>query len=447
MINKKILAVAVATAFSTNALATVALTASNQDIKFASEVIVPADLNGDGLLETIDTNTAGALDVTSIVGFTIGAGTSKYIRIDLTDAEFGDTLIAADLTVTSASTTTESLSQGGSDGDDFAIFEVAAATLDVSSADAISFDISDLDISVDEASTVTVTTYETAADAVNQTNPLFTDSSAYTSVVEVANGDITVPNDLIATVGSQFTTFDEDDAVGTPDVTEASVGEIDIDLLLAAGTFYHPETAVVVIADVVATTQDVTVTGDFSFGAWEFNTLADCSGAATALTIAADELSASRTAAVLTLDTFLCVDNAAADTVLKSAYSAELVDDELTGDMGSIVYNTTSIEVPYLTTFTDYKQRLYIVNNSGSAALYSTTFTAEDGVVVTPGAAATGTVPANEMLMILATDMVSLVGKTRVSAVIEIEATDADVMATTQTVNISDKSTDTVVLN
>jgi hypothetical protein len=74
-------------------------------------------------------------------------------------------------------------------------------------------------------------------------------------------------------------------------------------------------------------------------------------------------------------------------------------------------------------------------------------FVSEAGVTETAGTAASGTVPANSLMTVKASDMVTLTGKTRTTATIEVETADANISATTQIVNLSDGSTDTLVLN
>ena len=83
MLNKKIVAAAVAAAFTQGAVAAVDIDGTGtQKITYASELVTA----GSDTLTV--TNLAGLLDVTAEVGFTIGDGTSKYVRIDFSDATF-----------------------------------------------------------------------------------------------------------------------------------------------------------------------------------------------------------------------------------------------------------------------------------------------------------------------------------------------------------------------
>ena len=72
--------------------------------------------------------------------------------------------------------------------------------------------------------------------------------------------------------------------------------------------------------------------------------------------------------------------------------------------IGSITYDTTTVEAPYITTYEGYNQRIFIDNRGGVAAYYSTTFTTEDGVTATAGTAATGTFPANTISVVKVSD-------------------------------------------
>ena len=114
--------------------------------------------------------------------------------------------------------------------------------------------------------------------------------------------------------------------------------------------------------------------------------------------------------------------------------------------LGTIAYDTTSITLPYISTFADYNQRIYINNKGATAAYYSTTFDTESGTTAAAGASGTGTIAAGEIAMIKVSDLVTLTGGTRAAAVIEIEAAAADIEATTQIINLSDGGTDTLTL-
>jgi hypothetical protein len=127
-----------------------------------------------------------------------------------------------------------------------------------------------------------------------------------------------------------------------------------------------------------------------------------------------------------------------------SAYTFTLVDDALTGTLGTIGYDTTSINIDYVTINPAYAQKIFLVNTGTGAASYTTSFTLEAG---STAAAGSGSVPAGSMVTIKASDFMTVTGTAlRGSAVIEIEATTANVQATTQIINLDTKDTDTITL-
>jgi hypothetical protein len=127
-----------------------------------------------------------------------------------------------------------------------------------------------------------------------------------------------------------------------------------------------------------------------------------------------------------------------------SAYTFKLVDDALTGTLGTIGYDTTSINIDYVTINPAYAQKIFLVNTGTGAASYTTSFTLEAG---STAAAGSGSVPAGSMVTIKASDFMTVTGTAlRGSAVIEIEATTANVQATTQIINLDTKDTDTITL-
>jgi hypothetical protein len=443
MLNKKILAASIAVAFSSTAFATVDIEADTGAAVFASELIAPANLNGDGQLEA--SNTGNILDIDFEAGFTVAQGTSKYVRVTLTNSAFG---AVPDITAVSG-TFSATLSQGGAVGDTSAIFEITDSGADIASGDVLTLVATQYDISTSAASTVAVALYETAADAVNQVNALSTESGTYASVASGSTGVFTVAGTNTATVASDFLNFDGDSISGVL----AAVGQVDISEILD-GTTYTPGGVAVVATDLVTDAQDVTFMGNFSYGTWTLedeSTCVDAGGVASIdvnAGINADEDAATVTVASLDAGPYyLCLEvDGTTETILKDTYSAMLDTDELTNDIGTIKYDTTSIEVPYLTTFSGLNQRFYMVNYSNSSVAYTFSFVSEDGVTVTEKAVS-GTIPGGEMIAVKSTDIVELAGKTRTSAIIEVEAVDADVAVSTQTVNLATGTTDTVVLN
>jgi hypothetical protein len=99
-----------------------------------------------------------------------------------------------------------------------------------------------------------------------------------------------------------------------------------------------------------------------------------------------------------------------------------------------------------MTTFADYNQRLVLVNRGSADVTYAVTFTPETGVTATAGSAATGTLKANSTTIVKATDLVTITGSSRTAATVAIVSAAANIDAATTSVNLSDKSTDTVKL-
>jgi len=440
MLNKKILAASIAVAFSSSAFAVVDIEADTGTPTFATESYTATDLNADGDLPV--TNLGTILDVTFETGFTIGNGTSKYVVVSLENASFG---AAPTLTVAGG---TAAIAQGGTAGDTTVIFEVAA-TADIASATVMTLAAASYAIDTSSAATVSTALYETASNATSATSPLYSESGTLAQTGSGSTGDFAVENTTVATVASDFKAFaTTGDDVGLS-ATLTDVGSIDVTKILAAAT-YKPDGNALVAGDLITDAQDVTFTGDFSFGTWSFEDDAACAGGGavtTAPTINTAENEATVTVASLAAGPyFLCVTlNGTTDVVSKGSYSAELDSDDLTDTVGTLKYDTTSIEVPYITTYSDYNQRIYLVNYSSTDVAYSISFVSEGDVTATAGTV-TGDIPANEMLMLKATDIVTLTGKTRTSAIIEVEAQDADIAASMQTISAAG-STDTVILN
>jgi hypothetical protein len=190
--NKKILATAVSVALfaAAGSAQAVDLVADTGTATFATE----NDTSG-GL--TID-NTGGSLNISSAFGFSIGTGTSKYIRLEISGAgatfngAFVDSVASGDSVTaagefdddTGAANNAYTISQDGQAGDSVVIVEVTAAA-DIAQDDVWTANMADMDITGEGTVTATYTLHETAVDAVNDTNALETQTG---SVLDFADG-------------------------------------------------------------------------------------------------------------------------------------------------------------------------------------------------------------------------------------------------------------------
>ena len=124
--------------------------------------------------------------------------------------------------------------------------------------------------------------------------------------------------------------------------------------------------------------------------------------------------------------------------------SGNLPEDTDAMPVGSIRQNGSTFQLPMVTTFEGYNNRIFIVNRSKRDASYSMEFTTEDGVTATAGSAATGTVEAGTTAVIRAMDAVSLEGGMRTAATLFVVGAPGNTDVVTQIVNKSDGSTDTL---
>lgn len=454
MLNKKIIAASIAAVFAQSALAAVDLDDQTGPVTYAND-IVGFTLNQAGNLEVTNTM-AGLLDVEVELGFTIGAGTSKYVLIQLDGASFD---AVPTLTVgTGAPQVMGTISQGGSIGSSFVLFEVAAQSglgNDLPQTAPVVLDGAAFEIDPDVVSTVTYRLFETAQQAVSalagdDVTPLHARSGDFTETGSGSSGQISNGFTNTATVQSNFTNFNG----ASLSATTALIGEIDTDLVVSDPT-YTAAGALTVATDFLADTQDILFSGNMSFGTWTLQESALCDGAGSSIPVTNTTATGGEVLNVAdtTLDAnvwSLCVTVDGSEKIEKGPYNVELEEDGYEDYIGQIVYDTTTIEVPYITTF--YQQRLILVNTSAEEAAYSISFLSEPGTVAegVPGVA-DGTIPANGMV-VLATQgnnpFLTITGtRTRTSATIEVESVDGNIQAATQTVSSDGTATDTVVLN
>ena len=176
--------------------------------------------------------------------------------------------------------------------------------------------------------------------------------------------------------------------------------------------------AIVEFEDVLGTTAPVVVTfkGDFSVGTYTLNTNMNCAADNDPTTVVAstvaddgDMMKAKLTpdtqpaAAGTGVDWYLCLmvaeDN---DMPLpEGAFTAALEygavanamgggREDQTVAVGSIARNGTTVQIPYLTTYMGYNQRIVLSNRSSAEAKYMIEFRPEMGVMPTAGDMAEG---------------------------------------------------------
>ncbi len=441
MVSKKLLGVAIAAAFSSQAFALVDLDAANPTKPvIAKQTFQTGDKSTvSGVDYYTVVNAANLLDIQSKIGVGMNNAQKLFIRVDLTNALFG----AAPALTTATATST--IAQGGVDSS-YVIFEVTASAskpqADTATVAAASYKLN----SNFAGSAVTFTVYETLTAAVNNGTSLYAKSLA--NVVTVGSGlkQAFTAGSAVADVESGFKKF-----VGN--ALTAAAGQISSTV---DGATYSQAGTATVAADIYSA-GDVKITGDFGLtgATYALRQNSDCTGGTTALTIATDKKSAT-TGAAAGANEYLCVTVDGNNVIPETTFNGEVTYTAITtpafapaafsGKVGEIVRNGTSIHIPYLTTFSDYAQRLVLVNRGSSDVAYSVSFTPETGVTAALGTAATGTLKAKSTTIIPVTNLVTLTGATRTAATVAIVSASANIDAATTQVNLADKATDTVKL-
>jgi hypothetical protein len=412
----------------------------------APDSVVAADATTEDVGYVVDID---VMNTTSI-GVGVATGNQIFMRFDLTNAVFDGAVTAGDLTPTGSGT--PAVTQGGADEGSFVIFDISTAGA-ITQADDWDF-TPGVAMTFDGAASVTMTVYETLTQAVNQADSLYSISGVFATTTAGVATD-TNADSATAEVSTNFTQF-------AGEVLTASIGDSTFDTTNGTAGTLTPADAAHTVADSLAVaTSTVTLSGDVSFGDWYLHSAADCtSGADLDLTEDTDTLDSATATDVTAIEGtthYVCVDVDGTEAINEGSYTISYGWDTVATAVfpladtdeavGAIVRNGTTVQIPYLTVFEDYNQRLVIVNRSSNDAAYTITFTTEDGTTATAGTAATGIIPAEEVLSLKASDIVSTTGTTRTAATLVVVAPSASIDVATNQVNLSDGSTDTVVLN
>jgi hypothetical protein len=405
------------------------------------------------------------MEANAAIGVGISAGEDLFVRYDLDNAIFG---AGSAPTLTSTGNVAIATAQGGSTSATFITFQVSA-NQNVLQGETLTFSLSELAV-VDPGASVglSVAVYETLTQAVAQGDALKTASStsmdpfvSFASGLKLTSAAATSGN--TADVEQDFEAFTN----ASYNTAMAGIGSAAIEL---NGTPVNAQDGTLAILDDMfnSATSSVVISGDFtganSTVTADANELqlgivgANCAGATGMATNNAGTASTGLFVAALNTNAELCY-SAGGDTIPEGTYevtvtfSEGLVADQsnpasaLTGPIGAITHNGTTVELPYLTTFEDYNQRIVMVNRGGQDAEYSISdFQTESDTTAVAGTAATGTIPAGGSAVVKVSDVVTLTGKTRTAATVNIVAATGNISVATTQVNLADSSTDTIVL-
>jgi len=434
---------------------------ADNSLNYSNEIKGTVDANG-----RIEVTAAGTeLNVEGVAGFSVSTGSvERYYRFDLTGAAFeGAPVLTQTESViiggADATTSNTGALQDGGDDEIFAIYQMTtdADTNDIDTTDVWTLTVAKFDLDPTVTATIKYSMYETVSNAATETAPLATKTANVAQFISGAVlANVVEATNVTATVASGFTSFDNTADGDLGDGTLASLGKVDpADVILtAAGAANATLTiagATSAAADYITAAQTITVTGDVSVGVFTSQTTAACAGTAIACVAATDNGSCTIASTATAVEQYVCVQLAAitaGTTLAKGAYTIGFATETgLDGSLGSVIYDTTSVEIPYITTYEGYNQRIFLDNRGATAAYYSTTFTTEDGVTAVSGASGTGTLAAGEMTTVRASDLVTFTGGTRGTATIEVEAQTTSLKVTTQIVDIGTGMTDTILLH
>lgn len=459
MFNKKALSLAVAAAASTLSLATMAqidVTNNTGQVKIANESVTPTTT---GVLP-VGPGTSGstALNVTGDLGIGVAADDQVFVRFDWSGASLAGDLGLNSITVQDGTAGAPINSTSLSDGqaaDTNAIFGVTADTNGFSQTSTVTLDIGTSGLLLSGTSDVRMRVFETQTNAINETFAL-SDQSLANAVTLADALDIDFdPETAVAEVTEDFEEFTTGDTGTLGSYTASAL----TGFVLATGL-----TSVTTLGDLVSfgTNSIVTYTGDFSFatGTGYFMGNPTCSDAGGATVSPNTSNFQTATVEVDVSNTLpLCVTVNGTDEVIpETSYDASVVlahsvttsspsSTSDNGIVGEIDRNGTTVEVAYLTTFSDYNQRLLINSRHPVVAEYRVEFQTEDGVTATALPAATGVLQPGENLVLRAIDIVEITGGTRCSATVTVVAPQNNISVATTQVNLSDASTDTVSYN
>jgi hypothetical protein len=420
-------------------------------LRYSAESIQASDLNSDKNL------IISSLSDTLNVGFLAGFGISvqpRYIRLDVINGAFNNNFPLSGLAASADYST--NLSAGGSLGDTFLIVEVyAPSALGADTSLVLESDSFIID-NKNEPLKIQYTLYDSASAAVNQGRYLSR------TIAEIAT--------VISSVGEKFTSsfthsvgFSQgflrfNPTFRAPSIFElgdasaevASVGKVVFERLITDDVLL-PSTSIAItdfrlfIPEVDTSLDSVIISGDFSTVRAFLNSDDDCAGASVELAEFVDTKDVVTNIDVLFDHPVFCV---AADSNIislnRATYSIDLGIGLENSFLGDIAYDAASIDIPYITNYQNYRQRIILTNHAGYDVAYTTRFIAESSVLghFSEGDAASGVIPAGTTLKLNAEELVKIEPgvPSRIGARIFIDSKPIDISAAVQILSLGENA-------
>ena len=420
------------------------------------------------------TTTPANLRVEGTVGVRGAAGRQVFVRYSLENMVFWGSIAPAGETpsvsipdddgpgANTDAVAAITLEGGGTNGMSFAIVSWPENAAFTANSKVVAMFHNKLAMRSGVSGRITQSTYLTLTDAIAGERSLATKTQT-AAVMAQSVAEVVTPGVVTATVASSFTQLAGSGVNNRIGALTVSIGpSVGAHLSATDGTDADA-LADVLTAGNAGTGRGslVTFSGDFSVGAFYTNTATPAACTSTnrlATTNAQREVLESVSIPVSVGTTSFCVGVAAdnATAIPSGSYTVAVAyagisnaafppADLATMTIGRIRRDGTQVQIPYLTTYENYTQRVVLVNRNRVPVTYAFTFTPEADTTAVAGPMATGTVPAQGTMTVRARDIVTLTGKTRTAATLDVVATAGSVDVATTQVNADTGGTDTVV--
>ncbi|WP_416305711.1 hypothetical protein [Neptunicella sp. SCSIO 80796] len=414
---------------------------------YAKEALTAKDIKGEGQL-TISSAT-DILNITVRAGFSLSSS-AKYARLDVINGTFNNAFPASGFAASGSYSS--STAQGGAIGDSSIIVQISAPNVIGPETEFTLESSSFTWLDISEPLKIQYTLYDSPAAAVNGGAYIARTTAPIAQVISAIGDSYTQSFTHSATFSQDFlrfkTTFRSPSVFALGDATEklASMGKVRFDNLIVADVRFADTSLLInsfadLLPNLNTKAPNASIRGDFSSVRAFLNDQADCTGTSLdLLEYSAEEEVKVSIDNLINYPVFCLAAQSDEIPLQRSAYQLDLGIGLESKLLGEIVYDAASIDLPYLTSYVDYRQRIILVNHAGYDVAYTTRFSAEDDVVdhYTVQSGANGTIPAGGTLKMNTEELVTIdkAVPSRVSARIYVDAKPADISAAIQILSL-----------
>lgn len=421
---------------------------TEKPLRYAREAAISPVLRNNGnLVISASDNT---LNILTSAGFSLSTK-PRYIRFDFENAVFAEPLESTGVATSTAFSSI--IARGGATGDEGVIIEVSA-TEPLSNTTEFILPLDKLRmLSIHKPVYVSYQLYATASDAIQKSNVLVGRRVKFLEVITGLKNTQGLGFSQTLTFGSDFSFFRPSvennglPLLGDATTSRASLAKFSPELMIQKGILDPSDSREIIDVALLLNRfdlerQQISISGNFVDDIFFLAENDDCSGQTTPLEKSANDDRVNLQFSTLLAKPVFCVDVAEyKEPLAESEYYLDLNTGLPAVFFGRLTYEGSFVNLPYLTIFSGYRQRILITNHSDAHINYRIDLLSDENITseFSKESSFAGVLKPGVVKTLIVSDIVSIHSETltRVAGRMHFDALPSQVSAAIQTLSLN----------